>query len=314
MGVVYNRKGFGLYENGCGQYGDATNFSAYTAHSTDSLSNGWSHGMLGTDVYGAGKFGDELVPVDLSKTYQHSVSAKSLTNNYLGNPGSGYLGYSCYDKDLNFIDLRQLGGIGNTTLARDLNAGDSYIYITSKTGWYENASPIYYFSVPLFYPATHPDYSTAYEYTRIGAGAYNVYYNARDIPLTGSPPSYRLEIVTSDTSTPTTFPSVGYSTPAGTPISNGQAGGTYNYAHGAPIYSGSWTTYTSSPVTGGTRGSGAQMRYATAYIKFMNLCNYNYRLETSGVSATYALDNIMLVECPNGTAWPDALFSRTNTL
>jgi hypothetical protein len=32
------------------------------------------------------------------------------------------------------------------------------------------------------------------------------------------------------------MPNIGYATPAGTPISRGLAGGTYNYAHGAPNY------------------------------------------------------------------------------
>lgn len=103
--------------------------------------------------------------------------------------------------------------------------------------------------------------------------------------------------------------------PIGTWLANGKAGGTYNYAHGNPNHTlSTWATYTTATFTGESRNSAVPFRYGTKYIKFMNLKNYNTRLETSGVSPTYALDNIMLVECPNGTAWLASLFNRTGTL
>ncbi len=44
--------------------------------------------------------------------------------------------------------------------------------------------------------------------------------------------------------------------PIGTYLSNGRAGGTYNYAMGAPVYPQTWTTY-SAVCTGEGRGSAA---------------------------------------------------------
>ena len=268
-------------------------------------------------AFGTSYLSDDFIEVDPTKNYMFSCSVKTTSLNYLGHLGSGHIGFSTYDEQYRFIDLRQCGDTGNTTLARDLNAGDSYIFITAKTGWYEDASPLSYFSIPLLYPATHPEFSAANEYTRIGYGDYNLYYNARNIPLTGSPPSYRLELVTSDTTTPTTFPDIGYSTPAGTPISNGRAGGSYNYALGAPTYPTNWTTYTTPVFTGESANSVYPFRWGTKYIKFLNLRNYNYRTETgspagTGTSAEYLIDNVMLVEVPPGKTYPDKLFSTTS--
>jgi hypothetical protein len=110
------------------------------------------------------------------------------------------------------------------------------------------------------------------------------------------------------------MPNIGYATPAGTPISVGQAGGTFNYALGAPNYPETWTTYTTSPFTGENRNSSIPFRQATKYIRFLNLVNYNYREETVGNSARYLIDNVILVQSPNNQALPSSFFNRTNVL
>jgi hypothetical protein len=313
MGTVYNRKGFGLYNNGCGQFGDNTNFSSFTTYTTDSISNSSCFGMENTAMYGSGMQGDEYIPVDITKTYQLSVSIKGLTNNYLGNPAGGHLGFATYDSSFRFIYLNNCGDLGNTTLSRTLTAGDSYAYLTSDTGWFTGADVTSNAAGTrnlIIFPATHPEYSTPHEYSRIGYGDYYIYYKS----MTWTGTDWELKLCNSSNAD-ITMPDIGYSTPAGTPISRGNHGGTYNYAHGAPNHTtGSWTTYTTSPFTGANRNSSTPFRYGTAYIRFLNLRNYNTRTENGGVSPTYALDNIMLVECPNGTAWPASLFNKTNTL
>jgi hypothetical protein len=320
MGIVYNRRHLGLYNNGQltdGQNGwEYERVRLYTAGSPAPLSGTACLGIGSPSVYGTTFLGEDFIPVDTSKYYQHSVSIRATENNYLGNVAGGHLGFSCYDDQYRFIDLRNCGGLGNTTLAKDLTAGDSYIYITSDTSWTNAAPTATHQHQVLLFPATHPEFSTAHEYTRIGHGDYNIYYNPRNITLTGSPPAYRLQIVTNSGSpiltTPTTFPSIGYSTPSGTPVSIGRAGGTYNYAHNAPNHTlGQWETYTTVPFTGESRNSTFPFRYGTKYIKFLNLRNYNTRNETSGSSPRYLMDNIMLVECPGGKARPSSLFNRS---
>ena len=77
-----------------------------------------------------------------------------------------------------------------------------------------------------FYPASHPQYSTAQEYTRLNnrayyrleltdQGDYACYVDGN----TGSQTNY-------GSGAASTLPDYGYSLPAGTPISRGVAGGT----------------------------------------------------------------------------------------
>ena len=73
----------------------------------------------------------------------------------------------------------------------------------------------------------------------------------------------------------TTFPNIGYATPAGTPVMNGVAGGTYSYVfYPTEAAYGEWSTYTSAPFTGEDRNSGTPFRYGTKYVSFMHLINY----------------------------------------
>lgn len=305
MATVYNRKNLGLYTNGCGQLGDNTNFTAYTTYTTDSISNGSCMGMENTATYGASKLGDEYVAVDTSKSYQHSVSVKGLTNNYLGNPAGGHLGFACYDSSLNFIDLRNCKDIGDCQLTRAATPGvDTVLYVDDASGWNTAETAAVYRNLMLFAGST---YTYAGGYTR-----YTVYsaYGASAIADIGGGEW----TITLDSALPDFGDTTGGVYPVGTWLANGVAGGTYNYAHGAPNHTtGSWTTYTTSVFTGENRNSTTPFRYGTAYIKFLNLANYNTRTETGGVSPTYAIDNVMLVECPGGVAWPSKLFTKGTT-
>lgn len=307
MAVVYNRRTYGLFDNGCFQDGTNRNFTAYQGYTADALSNNSCVGVL-INRYGATIYGNEYIPVDTSKTYQFATSVKTIQNNYLGNPGSGHIGFSCFDENKVFIDLRNCGGIGNTTLSRDLNVGDSYAYITSNSGW--NTSALYYFRHLMIYPATHPRYSQAYKYTRIGFGDYNICYNATITLMPEGDYRLALEDINGN---PITFPNVGYATPAGTPVMNGQAGGTFNYALGAPNYPSSWTTYFTAPFTGESRNSGVPFRFATKFITFLNLANYNFLSQNAGDSARYLVDNIILLEVPPGKTYTSEVFSKRNT-
>ena len=307
MGTVYNRKNFGLYDNGCGQLGDATNFSPYTTYTTNTLSNGSCMGMVNTATYGTGKISDQFVPVDTSKTYQHSVSAYGITNNYLSNPPGGHLGFATYDDAFNFIDLRNCKDLGDCQLTRAATPGvDTVLYVDDASGWSVADPASTYRNFMLFAGST---YTYAGGYTRYTV--YSAYGTGGIADIGGGEWTITLSSVLPD------FGDTdgGGDYPIGTWLARGQAGGSYNYAHGAPNHTlSTWTTYTTATFTGESRNSTVPFRYGTKYIKFLNLANYNTRTETGGVSPTYALDNIMLVECPNGTAWPDSLFNRTGTL
>ena len=287
MVAVTGRRQFGLYTNGQAQYGDNTNFSYWNHTTDDSLSGDGCFLMHRTNAYGATALGDEYVPVDPeNNAYVASISVKTKTTNYLGNLGSGHLGFGCYDINKNFISHHQAFSTSNTTLSRAANPGDTKIYIANANSTIIsrlNSATSHYRSLN-FYFAGSP-YPTVGGYTR-----YNMYANVvqNSITQTGSG-DWEITFTTG-------LPNWGYSYAVGTPVGNAYSGGSYNYAFGAPNYPTTWTTYTTPVMTGyvtGTASSGADFRDGTKYIKFLNLVNYNYRTQTAGVSATYYLDNIM---------------------
>lgn len=304
MGVVAGRRDLGLFPNAQAQLGTNSSFSAYSYYAGDGVGGGGSCFAMTTNRYGDTLVTGDYIPVDTSKYYQMSVSVKTISRSYNNRLGSGHLGFSTYDQFYNFIDLRNCGGAGNTTLTRPLNPGDSYAYVASVSGW--NTSTTYYYRHLMFNPATHPYYSTPWGYSRIGYGDYNICH-ANTWTWTGT--DYQVAIQNTS-NVNMTMPNIGYALPAGTPVYTGQAGGTYNYAFGSPDYPETWTTYVTPPFTGENRNSGYPFRHGTKYIRFLNLANYNYRTETAGASAYYLVDNILLVECKGSTAYESSLFSR----
>lgn len=299
MGSTYGRKDFGLYDNGNFRRRSNDNFGfTFTDDSPDNRAGG------SIEITGSGGWqGGQYIPVDTSKIYQHSVSVRTISQNVQGNNGSGHLGFACYDDQKRFIDLRNCGDLGNTTLSRPANPGDSVIYLSNSSGWYTGADVSNnraYFRVLIFYPATHPEFFRPHQYSRLN----NRTYYRMEQTAQGDWAVYLDSNTGSQINTfnPSTLPDYGYPLPAGTPVSRGQAGGTYNYCHGAPIYPTTWTTYTTAPFTGESRNSGLPFRYGTKYIKFLNLRNYNYRSQGSPY-ATYRLSNIMFAECRNGTVF-----------
>ena len=296
MGIGYGKKNLGFMTNGQAEYGDNTNFTIYDYYDSDSYSG---NGCFRCDNTGTAN-STEYIEVDTSQSYRLSVMVKGIANNYLGNPPSGYLGYTCYDSSFRYISLLHCGGLGNTTLSRDLTAGDTKFYITSDAGWYIGTNQAWNFMG--IYPATHPEFSTAYEYTRLSGYRYD---STTNFTLTAQG-DYEVNLDAA-------FPDIGYDTPAGTPVMNARYGSGHNYACSVnQIYSFDWTQYTSGIMTGEGRSGGATFRYATKYIRFLDLKNYRHRNETAGAAAQYLLDNIILVKINNQD--PDQKLFATNRI
>lgn len=284
MGIVYNSSKLGsLFTNGDFETGSNANFTFSSVSS--SQGRGGSYGLI-MQTNNQHVQGSQYVEVDTSKYYRMTVDTKTILrsspNNYLG---SGYLGFATYDQFYNFVDLRHCGGVGNTTLTRTLNPGDSYAYVASVSGW--STSTTYYFRHLMFNPATHPYYSTPWGYSRIGYGDVNICH-ANTWTWTGS--DYQVAIQNTS-NVNMTMPNVGYALPAGTPVFTGQAGGTYSYVFGNPSHPEYWNRYDSGWFTGENRNSSLPFRHGTKYIRFMVLSNYA-RSET--ISAQYIFDNIRL--------------------
>lgn len=298
MAIISGRSTRGLYNNGQAEYGTDANFTTFNHYTLDYLS-GNSCFIVDFNVYGSTMLSNEFIPVDTTKWYQHGVSVKTIQRSYNNRLGSGHLGFSCYDKNFLFIDLLNCGGIGNTYLTREALPGDTTIYIQSNTEWHTGSTAVWRYV--NFFPPSHPEWNVPFQYTRFTS----YQYNQNGITLTGSG-DYAVQLTSA-------LPNIGYALPIGTPVSNAQAGGTYNYCHGAPDYPETWTTYVTAPFTGESRNSNVPFRFATKYIKFMNLMNYNYRGETSGNSATYGIDNIFLLQRPANNSIANTFFSITRT-
>jgi len=293
VGVTYGRSKFSLFDNGDFESGTNSNFTFSHIYTADAYRGAYSLLMQQNNQQVEG---GQFISVDTNQHYRMTLRAKTIArsspNNYLG---YGHLGFICYDQSFNFIDLRNCGDVGNTTLTRACNPGDSYIYIASNSGW-TTADDLFYFRNVLFYPPTHPLYSAPWKYTRIGFGDFNIYYN-EIVDVSGNGTEYRLRL-SSDGTVNMTMPDIGYSLPIGTPIARGVAGGSYNYIW-VPDIPESWTLYDSGWFTGENRNSSLPFRYSTKYIKYMNLGNYA-RSETT--SAKYLLDDIFLFQSPAAKA------------
>tara|TARA_S200002703_G_scaffold157927_1_gene166993 strand:- start:240 stop:1175 length:936 start_codon:yes stop_codon:yes gene_type:complete len=305
MTQIYGSPDLGLFKGG---FRDGTRgVFTFGTHNGEGLNFQKTHrkgSLRVTGGNGGGFTSGTLIPIDTSKTYQMLCYAKTRALGSSGNTAGGHIGFACYDKNGSFIDLRNCGSQGDTTLSRALNSGDTHAYLTSNSGWFTGSDVTnqgYYFRNVIFFPATHPDYSIAYKYTRIGYGSPTIYYKSLVQTDQGD---YELKFADSS-GNDTTFPNIGYSTPAGTPLSRGAAGGTYNYALGAPNYPlNTWTRYATAPFTGETRNSGTPFRFGTKFIKFMILRNYNRRTE-SPQDHEWALANILFTECYGGKDYRD---------
>jgi hypothetical protein len=266
-----------FYTNGNFQFltagGALQNFTSATVNTTTVLPGNNYSLQMPQQQYST-FLSDNLVEVDTTKTYKMTVKNRTLTK---GGPGNnvlsgGHTGYITFDSSFRFIDLRNCGGVANTYLTRTLNPGDSYAYVSNQNNQWMPAGSEYYFRHFMIYPPSHPEFNKPWEYTRIGYPDPEIYYN--EITDIGGG-ELRIRFSNSNGSSWTTFPNIGYATPAGTPVMNGVAGGTYSYVfYPTEAAFGEWSTYTSELFTGENRNSGTPFRYGTKYVSFMHLINY----------------------------------------
>lgn len=289
----YTTGGTNLFTNGDFEKGDTTNFSGSLTIDTDDPQSGTYYAKQ--TFYGSWQ-SSQYVPVDVNKEYQLSVWMKSIARGSDDSVSRSYLGFACYDEDFNFIDLRDNGDIGNTTLSRELNVGDEYAYFTDSAGWYtgtfeEVAANRGYFRHIIFFPPTHPKYGQPWRYSQLSDVCYE-----EMIQMPEGDWRVKLANYTGGSmlvSSPRTMPNYGYPLPAGTPVSRGIAGGTYNYALGAPYASESgWYNHKTSSFTGESRNSGTPFRYGTKYIRFLILGNYWSSSSSINPKPIFGLDNI----------------------
>jgi hypothetical protein len=304
MSVSYGKNNFGFFKNGNFVEGNNNNFSWGVFNNTDQLSGRGCIEFTGGG--GSAAFSDNFVEVDTTKVYQLIVYARTLERGGQNNSLSGSIwGFSCYDSSFRFIDLRNCGGVGNTTISREVKPGDSHIYISSDSGWVTgidvtNTSSI--FRNVIIFPPSHPQYNKPHQYSRIGFGDFDIYYKSMIITENGD---WELKLA-NFSGNDINMPNIGYDIPIGTPVSRGVAGNTYNYAFGITDFPETWTRFSTPPFTGESRNSITPFRFATKYIKFLILRNWTNRTDNVQ-NHRWALDNIFFGEVKGGKDYRNIL-------
>ena len=118
-----------LIINGDGSNGDNFNFTDFKLDGAEQYGgkpsfkyHGWSAEVL---------LGKQNIPIDVDKTYEFSMYLKGIGKERL------YLGFKEVDIDGNIISPSYCMGFiqTTTTLARDLNDGDTIVYLNSTANW-----------------------------------------------------------------------------------------------------------------------------------------------------------------------------------
>lgn len=251
---VYSRAQ-NLVTNGTGLLGDNTNFSAYTFDGTDGY---YSKGAFKDTAYQSVRFSDELIPVDPNLPYRINLYAK--TNPYVA--AKYYIGIVLFDADGNSISAyNHMYSTAPTTLAANLNPGDTTITLTSAIGWdtssgtYNRGIIVWNYSNSLGYAYPPSTYSR------------NVYL---DLWNSNADVNTSTGVITLKTAW------AGPAIPAGTSLSKSNSGGTYKYCVASNVtIPNTWTNYTGIISGVDTTGTNQSNRFApgTASVKLMFLNN-----------------------------------------
>ena len=262
-----------LITNGSGLLGDNTNFSSWaTFDATETHGGGGSFRHSGG--YPGAKFGDEFIPVDPEKYYRLAGWAKA------GDTGGGnydstnrqYFGIEPADADKLTISpshYLKWPGSTDTTLAVQLNPGDTTVTLTDATGWHNGTTP--YARIFSWWPYTNSKGYTYpnYTYSRYSSAAYNADWATNGSWLQGGISG---NVITLRTSW------AGPTLPAGTPVRNGSSGSSYKYIGlSNSSVPNAWTRYEGYIGTYDSTGIGDSNKfpYGTAYIRLLFLLNQN---------------------------------------
>ena len=249
-------RGENLVINGDLSYKNNTNFSSWTYVSEEGT-NGYLSKTVSSTLT---KYTDYYIPVDATKKYEIGFTAK--TNNPTA---THYVGFVTYNENKEGIKSAEVMYFNNTltTLARDLNNGDEYIYLTDLTQWVKNASQTYYRGF-IFW--NYKD-STGYQYPELTYSKifWNNLYENSNIDLDNN----RIKLNSPWNN--------GYIS-SGTKLSQTSAGPTYNFAlRSNQTLTENYETYSAIIEGTNTANTRAAKKFdpGTKYIKFFIWQNNN---------------------------------------
>jgi hypothetical protein len=258
-----------LVRNGDGSEGDNSNFTSFTYDAEDHPWN--TEGSFLNDGGYINTNSVDLIKVNVDHTYDISAVCKGSdgTSGDYDPANKQYAGIRPFDIDGNYIDayyVQRYPGSALTTLAAQLNPGDSTMQLTDASGWYNATSNYRNF---CWWP-----YTNAQGYT------YPDWTYSRNFSGTNAWPAGGISgNVVTLTSTWS-----GNILPAGTPVKNVySAYGSYTYCIkvGTAATEDVWTkeTYGSGKLkkqVSDTDGVASfnEFRYGTEYVRINFLCNY----------------------------------------
>ena len=257
-------RGENLVVNGDLSYGDNTNFPALTYK--DSAFSISGNKNVVSDFY---------IPIDPNKTYELGVDMKSSNTT-----ATYYVGFRDYDVDKNEITPNSVMYIPQTitTLSKDLNNGDTVVYLTDLSKWKNSTSSSSYKRGFIFW--NYKD-STGYEYPELiySKNIFDTLWNDSNVDKTNN------TITLNSAWNKGTIK-------AGTKLSQATSGNVFNYSilQNKTVTT-SWVTYKASNINGigkksiDSDGNGGTVsttfRDGSKFIKISFFIDYNKTADTT---------------------------------
>lgn len=257
----YNKiisRGLQLVVNGSGMMGNNTNFSKWT------FDGAKANNSAGSFTYPAKAIlmTDEFFLVNPTRRYTLSFDMMSLAGKATM---YAFLDQYTIDKERISAGTHMHISASTTTLAQDLVAGDTVVYLTSTSGWsttVANANRIIFWNDVNSYGYQYP--TGTYSRNRLSLLA-----NGNKLSVDG--------LDTTNHTVTLTSAYTGATIPAGTACSQGRDGPTYKYLVGPVITPAEWTTYSGSSQGVDLSGTNVSSMFspACAYVKVGFLWHYN---------------------------------------
>ena len=259
----FTDKGANLVGNGFGYLDKSNNFSTFEVDPLDTPVGKASYKV--SSPY-ADRTTDGYIPVDVNKTYEFSAYAKSKNST-----ATQFIGLQCVDIDKIYIQPQHVkhDNTAVVTLTRQLNPGDTKIYLSDVTPFLDTTAPwsLYPASTRAVALWKYKD-SRGYEYpiktyTQYAQrGISSVDANEKSITLTAGWGIKNKE--TTDGSFP-----------IGHPVTRSAAGANFNYILTQTKVPITWTKYTNT-ISGVLQGdiNDFKFRVGTAYVRPVFLANY----------------------------------------
>ncbi len=241
--------------NGNGRFGDA-NFTTFDQFPEDSPAGAFRSFGATTPT---SKITNALIAVDPSRAYVMTATARQANPDYSGNDRL-YFAVQPYDADgLGIAPYQYARNPGTTTtLAKDLNPGDTTATLTDATNW--STATYQYLAIWNYVDKSGKNWKT--EYTR---KTYS--YTSKSGNVITLAAKYEGPVV-----------------PAGTSVGNTFSGGSYMYPITPTNIPHEWTAYTSRVMSGvhTTEGSVAVLSFPapTAAVQIGFLLNYSRQTES----------------------------------